>query len=1119
MTKLISVQFQNFQSYGSVPVKIDLENPGTTIISGSNGAGKAQPLTARIKTPTGWTTMGDTRIDDVISTPDGKSGKITNIFPQGNIDTYRITFQDGRSTECCGDHLWKVYSHQWRKDYKSNDYRIVTTTQITELLEKQKQKNKALYNISIPHIIPPNDPDINLLIPPYLIGALLGDGNMTSRSVGFTSKDDQIVKQVGLLLETTSSQELTLYGSNDNNISFQIRNAPNIKHKRQTKISDLLQQYNLLGLRSHEKFIPNEYFNSSVSQKLELLQGLLDTDGTVSKGGSVSFCSSSKQLAEDVTYLVRSIGGSAKTYIRSPHYKDTNGNIITGKLAYDVTIQYHDRQSLFTLERKLSRLPNQGQYANAKLRIKSIEHIGKQNSQCITIDHPDKLYITDNFITTHNSTIINAISYGLYDNPVSDISKDGLINNINGKNMEVVVEFEKNKHHYKVRRYRKMKGNGVELWEDDNDITPDSISNTNVMIERILNMPHDLFVRVIIFSAINVQFLNLPMRKQADMLEELLDLKLLSAKGLALKEQIKDTKRSLEMEDEHIVQANKECHHFIKQYERAYNRASAWEKTHQENIKECTSNLSELLVFDIDKEMELLDKSDKIIAVTEDVKHSLELYKRDLSDEQKIIDDLEHAEKSSKRWERDNAQNIIDIQKTLDEWLAMDVDDQTKLHDTVDSLTEAEQDILQEQHNITSQLADLNKVLTSNTGELEHLSDNKCPYCKQQFEETKEKIAECTTNIAAANKETATLTGKLTECVDDVKALNTQIEKIDDKILFSRAKLKQAEHQIIVITGQLGHTKSAVNGWLPDIEELTKKVNPKLVTKLEGNIARLTKDIEEQNKELDAIAEIRKLSPTQITEHNQAIAVNAAKLKDLKDQTNTLNQPVEDLESELFDVEAEKTFITVFEDCGLPIDNPTKLFEDIQPKIMDSVAGNEYVFIKGTKRSDELHKLSDHQQFLLKLLTHKNSFIRKTMLNQTIPFLNKQLDGYLKTMGLPHAVAFTPKMEVTIHKLGKELQYGNLSNGQQCRVNVALSFAFRDVLQFLHDKINVLVLDEVLDIGLDSEGIHSAAGMIKQKAINDDIAIYVISHRDEIDNTFNEKIHVELIDGFSKIVS
>ena len=122
-------------------------------------------------------------------------------------------------------------------------------------------------------------------------------------------------------------------------------------------------------------------------------------------------------------------------------------------------------------------------------------------------------------------------------------------------------------------------------------------------------------------------------------------------------------------------------------------------------------------------------------------------------------------------------------------------------------------------------------------------------------------------------------------------------------------------------------------------------------------------------------------------------------------------------------------------------------------------------------------------------------------------------------MGLPHSVTFTPKMEISISMLGNTLQYGNLSNGQACRVNLALSFAFRDVLQFLHQPINVLILDEILDVGLDDDGVTNAVKMIKRKAVDDKTSIFVISHMSEIDNTFDNTIDINIIDGFSTIIN
>ena len=164
-----------------------------------------------------------------------------------------------------------------------------------------------------------------------------------------------------------------------------------------------------------------------------------------------------------------------------------------------------------------------------------------------------------------------------------------------------------------------------------------------------------------------------------------------------------------------------------------------------------------------------------------------------------------------------------------------------------------------------------------------------------------------------------------------------------------------------------------------------------------------------------------------------------------------------------------------------------------------------------------LNTYADHQRFLLKLLTKKDSFVRKALINKNIPFLNRRLSHYLMDLGLPHTVEFTHEMTAEISQFGRPLDFGNLSNGQRARVNLALSFAFRDVLQSLHEHINVCMLDEVLDVGLDAIGVQSAARMLKRKARDEKLSLYIISHRDEIDGAFDHTMTVQMSKGFSFI--
>jgi len=207
------------------------------------------------------------------------------------------------------------------------------------------------------------------------------------------------------------------------------------------------------------------------------------------------------------------------------------------------------------------------------------------------------------------TVIINALAYGLYDKPISNISKDNLVNNINKKNMEVTVEFEKGNILYAIRRVRKEKagaaGNYVQLFENGKDITPDSVGNTNSVIEDIIGIPYELFVRVAAFSATHIPFLDLPVRShyaanQTDIIEELFDLKTLSEKALALKDVIKDTEQSLDVHAARVEQATKERERHEKQIESAERRVFNWDEQNRDEIVLIQRKLEKLENVDIE---------------------------------------------------------------------------------------------------------------------------------------------------------------------------------------------------------------------------------------------------------------------------------------------------------------------------------------------------------------------------------------------------------------------------------------------------------------------------------------------------------------------------------------
>ena len=164
---------------------------------------------------------------------------------------------------------------------------------------------------------------------------------------------------------------------------------------------------------------------------------------------------------------------------------------------------------------------------------------------------------------------------------------------------------------------------------------------------------------------------------------------------------------------------------------------------------------------------------------------------------------------------------------------------------------------------------------------------------------------------------------------------------------------------------------------------------------------------------------------------------------------------------------------------------------------------------------NELTVLKDHQEFLLKLLTNKDSFIRKKIIDQNLAYLNNRLTYYLDRMGLPHQVSFLNDLNVEITQLGQELDFDNLSRGERNRLILGLSWAFRDVWESLYQNINLLFVDELIDNGLDASGVENALGVLKKMARERNKNIYLISHKDELIGRVNNVLKVIKENGFT----
>ena len=164
---------------------------------------------------------------------------------------------------------------------------------------------------------------------------------------------------------------------------------------------------------------------------------------------------------------------------------------------------------------------------------------------------------------------------------------------------------------------------------------------------------------------------------------------------------------------------------------------------------------------------------------------------------------------------------------------------------------------------------------------------------------------------------------------------------------------------------------------------------------------------------------------------------------------------------------------------------------------------------------NDLVRVKEHQEFLLKLLTNKDSFIRKRIIDQNLSYLNSRLSQYLDRIGLPHTVKFLNDLTVSIEELGRELDFDNLSRGERNRLILSLSWAFRDVWESLYQPINLLFIDEVIDTGMDSSGVESSLAILKKMARDGNRSVWLVSHKDELAGRVNNVLNVIKENGFT----
>lgn len=403
----------------------------------------------------------------------------------------------------------------------------------------------------------------------------------------------------------------------------------------------------------------------------------------------------------------------------------------------------------------------------------------------------------------------------------------------------------------------------------------------------------------------------------------------------------------------------------------------------------------------------------------------------------------------------------------------------------------------------------------------------------------------------------------ITMLSDKAKILKEQIKQTDSDIKVAEAVVKQQQAAFDLHVTQVEQAEQRVARWektrLSEIEEITatlKRIEDvdfdgeqllhdekarllEVQRSISSRLIPLQKDRKTLDRDVEKLlSEQEHLEEAKCPYCTQAFADAPAKLKAILENIESQGAKLITVDEQIILLEAEQKEQTgQFELISSLIMHPDlksliaarSNSEVMRGKMAElSVAVNPHeealeslincdIAIVDTARVDELKRRSEHQAFLLKLLTDKNSFIRRRIINQSIPVLNSRLNHHTDMLGLPHVVKFDADMSCTVTEYGRELDFGNLSAGEKKRVNTAMAMSFRDVYHQMHTRTNLLLVDE-LDGALDVPGIEMVVKMLKGKARDEGTSIFVISHHPSVHGRLDRDLLVVKENGFSTAV-
>lgn len=389
------------------------------MVQGLSGSGKAQRNDMIIPTPDGKKRFGDLKVGDYVFDRNGNSTQVTGVYPRGKLKEYKVILADGRSTICNDDHLWTTYTSK-------GNFRTRTLREMLDMGLYHGTKGVKQGKWKIPTNQPINYPERELKVDPYVVGVLLGDGYLKGERLSLSSNDEDVVSEVCNLMGADSYKRNSQLNyswtfkwkeSRTNHYTDCYNNQLSAQYNI-VKPTDLFPQDSIVLNTSHQKGIPDEYKYSSIEQRYSIIQGLLDTDGTISRSEgryNIAFSTTSERLRDDFREVLWSLG------IQTSLLVDTHKE----NIAYQVNVLVDNcmKPKLFRNTHKKAMANEAAEIGGKKHRdytkiaIRDVIDLGTESEMtCIMVDNDEHLYLCNDYIVTHNTSAVRGYLKTLDDN-------------------------------------------------------------------------------------------------------------------------------------------------------------------------------------------------------------------------------------------------------------------------------------------------------------------------------------------------------------------------------------------------------------------------------------------------------------------------------------------------------------------------------------------------------------------------------------------------------------------------------------------------------------------------------------------------------------------------------